>query len=148
MPTFGDVTLFFVPPEVACCDERRRVSSSREACLVTGGEACLVRREGRSRCGALIKDTAGYVACEVTGDDTPTAVGDCDISTPAAASERDALSRYVSTTPQTRLSHSTRHASSTRRNAPQLNLLQTNASICVIGDYYVRLKRSCQRAAV
>ena len=104
MPKFGDVTLFFVPPEVACCDERRRVSSSREACLV--------RREGRSRCGALIKDTAGYVACEVTGDDTPTAVGDCDISTPTAASERDALSPYVSTTPQTRLSHSTRHASS------------------------------------
>ena len=46
MPKFDDVTLFFVSLEEACCVERRRVSSS--------GEAFLVRREKRGRCGALI----------------------------------------------------------------------------------------------
>ena len=40
------------------------------------------------------KGTTGYVACEATGDDTPTST--CDILAPAAASERGGAVSKVS----------------------------------------------------
>ena len=100
MPKLDDVTLLFF------FLWRRRDASSGGAFLQVerrvlsiydrGGKVeRRVSFDGRGVVDAAPLGTAGdiYVACEVTGDDTPTAVGDCDISAPATASERGSLSR-------------------------------------------------------
>ena len=68
----------------------------------------------------VVDEAMDKVTYEVTVDDTPKAVGDCDISAPAAASERGALSRK-SRRSAVHAPHQPRprHASPTRRNAPK-----------------------------